>query len=96
MTKQFVRIGFDVSTQYEGFPPRYRVFVNGELFSERPYYALPHELYQEILQINAEAGEYTVQFEPLNGAEFEVGPVKVLFGPAAAIEKNKFRILSHK
>ena len=96
MNKTFVRVSFDIETEVAGFPPRYRVYINDELFTERPYYAESHEYYEETLQVEAQPGEYTVRFEPLNGAQFRVGPLRVLYGPGAATEKNKFRILGHK
>ena len=96
MTKQFVKVCFTVSTQVEGFEPRYRVYVNDELFTERTYYARPLECYEEILQVLAPPGSYTVRLEPLDQQAYTVGPLRVIYGPAAATEKNKFRILGHK
>lgn len=92
MTK-FVRIGIPIFADWVGFPPTYRVFVNGELFAERSYYAEPYEFYEEMLQIQAQPGAYNIRFEPLDLAEFTIAKPRVLFGPAVIESDRTFRIL---
>lgn len=65
MKPQFVLLLADVFCDWEGEPPRYRVFVNGEMFAERTY-IWREEYLEESLQILAPPGRYTVKFELLD------------------------------
>jgi hypothetical protein len=62
MQTQFVRVLCDVHCKWEGSPPRYRAFVNDELFTERTW--IWDDVYlEEAFQIQAVPGKYTLRYE---------------------------------
>ena len=65
--KQFVRVLCDVDCTWAGEPPVYRVYVDDELFAERTWKWTDQYL-EEMLQIEAEPGEYTITYELVNAA----------------------------
>jgi hypothetical protein len=60
----FVKVGVDLHCEWEGIPPDYRIYVDGELFCERTYsWSFPQFL-TEILQIDVIPNkEYRIQLE---------------------------------
>ena len=92
MTKHFVRVLADVDCEWEGLNPIYRVFVGEELFTERTW-AWTNEYLEEMLQIEAVPGEYSLRWElvPPHLAQLTVKNVRVDHGPAT-IENNVLRI----
>ena len=92
MTKQFIRVLCDVDCEWESFNPIYRAYVNDELFAERTWRWTDMYL-EEMLQIEAEAGEYTIRFElvPPHLARLSVTNMRVDYGPAS-IKDNVLRI----
>ena len=50
MTAQFVLINADVSVDWDGLSPNYRLYVGGELFSERTW-IWREEYLEELIQI---------------------------------------------
>ena len=93
MTRHFIRLLFDVHCDWEGRAPDYRVYVNDELFTERTYALTPDMYFEEMLQIEAPPGEYTVSCElvPPTIARLRIENMRVDFGPGVA-EGNKLRI----
>jgi hypothetical protein len=93
MTKHFVRVLADVDCDWEGLNPIYRVFVNDQLFAERTW-VWTNEYLQELLQIEAEPGEYTLKWElvPPHLAQLRVDNIRVDFGPAEIIDNKTLRI----
>jgi len=94
MDEKFVKINFDVSCKWEGFPPEYRIFVNGELFCERKYIYTDDKFIREMLQVKAVPGVYEVKFEHLGPklGQFNVSELQVQ-GDARILPDNKFEIL---
>ena len=92
MTKQFIRVLYDITCEWESFEPIYRTYVNDELFAERTWRWTDSYL-EEMLQIEAEPGEYTIRFElvPPHLAQLSVTNVRVITGPAT-VENNVLRI----
>jgi hypothetical protein len=92
MTKHFVRILCDVDCEWESFQPSYRTFVNDELFAERTWRWTDSYL-EELLQIEAEPGEYTIRHElvPPCLAKLTVKNIRVEYGPAT-VQGNILRI----
>ena len=92
MTKQFVRVLCDVDCEWESFNPIYRTYVNDELFAERAWRWTVCYL-EEMLQIEAEPGEYTIRFElvPPHLAQLSITNMRVDYGPAS-IKDNVLRI----
>ena len=90
--KQFVRVLCDVNCAWTGAPPIYRVYVDDELFAERTWNWIDVHL-EEMLQIEAEPGEYTISYELANstGAILTVTNMRVDFG-LGQITDNVLRI----
>ena len=92
MTRHFIRLLFDVHCDWEGRAPDYRVYVNDELFTERTY-AFTDAYLEEMLQIEAPPGEYTIRCElvPPAFARLRVENMRVDFGPGS-VNGNILRI----
>jgi hypothetical protein len=92
MTKQFIRVLCDIDCEWESFQPIYRTYVNDELFAERQWRWTDSYL-EELLQIEAEPGEYTIRHElvPPHLATLTVSNMRVEHGPAT-VENNILRI----
>jgi hypothetical protein len=93
MTRHFVRVLCDVHCDWEGVAPDYRVFVNDELFTERTFNFSDAYL-EEMLQIEAPEGNYTIRFElvPPAFARLQVENIRVDYGPASIKGGNLLRI----
>lgn len=89
MDTVFVKAWFDLDCEWEGLPPIYRVYVNGELFAERTWIWTEHYL-SEMLQIQAPPGRYEVRVEPVgpNLARFITSNHTVEDGPADWTKKG--------
>ncbi len=85
----------DVYAKWNINPPMYRVYVNDELFNERNYRWQPSEYITEILQIQAQPGEYSVRIENLGG-EFETRKLRCSYGSAEIVDNETFRIVEEK
>ena len=92
MTKKFIRLLCDVDCEWEGLSPIYRAYVNDELFAERTWIWADCYL-QEMFQIEAEPGEYTIRYElvPPHLARLTVKNMRVDYGPGT-ITNNVLRI----
>lgn len=93
MTKKFVRVLADIDCEWEGLDPSYRVYVNNELFSERTW-IWTDEYLEEMLQIDAEPGEYILRWELVEPhlAQLTVKNVRVDFGPGNIEANSMLRI----
>ena len=93
MTKKFVRVLANVDCEWEGMMPSYRVYVNDELFAERTWRWTDAYL-EEMLQIEAEPGEYDLRWElvPPCLARLTVQNVRVDQGPASVVNNELLRI----
>lgn len=83
MQTEFVIAVTDVNCEWSGEPPRYRCFVNDELFTERTW--IWQDVYlEEALQIQAEPGEYKIRYELVDtdNAKLSVGNFAIKLGPA--------------
>jgi hypothetical protein len=80
--KQFIRVLCDVNCDWAGTAPVYRVYVDDELFAERTWRWTDVYL-EEMLQIEAEPGEYTITYELANQSDavITVTNMRVDFGP---------------
>ena len=83
MKPQFVLLLCDVSCNWEGDPPTYRLFVNEEMFTERTFIWPDHYL-EENIQILAPPGKYSIRFELLDHSQatIRVKNCRVVEGPA--------------
>lgn len=93
MERYFVRVLADVDCEWEGLNPVYRVYVNDELFAERTW-RWTDACLEEMLQIEAEPGEYQLRWElvPPHLAQLKVTNVRVDFGPGQVEDNNMLRI----
>lgn len=93
MVNKFVQVYCDVDCKWNGVTPRYRVFVNKELFAERTW--IWQDCYlEEMLQINAEPGKYPILFElvePQTG-DLIIKNLRIGQGEARIIDNNVLEI----
>jgi hypothetical protein len=89
MTQQAVVVRADVSVDWQGDPPKIRVYVGTELFTERTWIWREQYL-EEILVINAPPGKYNLRWELVPPAQgtIEVKNVRIDQGPANAYIKR--------
>jgi hypothetical protein len=94
MSQHYVRVLADVDCEWEGLNPIYRVYVNGELFAERTWLWTDCYL-EEMLQIEAEPGDYTLRWELLKPhlAKLTVNNMRVDCGPGQIVQNSKLRII---
>ena len=87
----FCKISFDLFCD-KGHNPRYRLYVNDELFAERTYIWTGTQYLRELLQIKATPGEYTIRLDYLDKCRMKIRNTKSLFGPVEVINSTTFRI----
>jgi hypothetical protein len=94
MQTKYVRVLCDVHCNWVENPPRYRVFVNDELFTERTWIWQDFYL-EEALQIEAPPGEYHIMFQLIDnsGAELKVKNARIDEGPAVMHKHLRLEIL---
>jgi hypothetical protein len=97
MTKQFVRVVTDVYCECQDENPVYRVYVNGELFGERKWRCPDDQYLEEIIQIEAEPGDYVIRYELIRPslASLKIENYRVVRGPGR-ITNNRLRIYNNK
>ena len=61
MQTHFVQVDCDVDCEWDQESPRYRAYVNDELFAERTW-IWQNEYLRECLQISAPAGLYKIHY----------------------------------
>ena len=95
MNTKFVKVSFDIDCKYtKGPTPAYRVYVNDELFAERTWIWRGYYL-NEMLQIQAEPGEYLVRIEAVQplGGKFRTRNYRVDHGDACWRDNMMLEIL---
>lgn len=65
MNTQFVHMRLDIFCQWTEIPPRYRIFVNDEMVTERTWRLSPTQYIQENIPLRLAPGEYTIRLENL-------------------------------
>ncbi|CAB4163913.1 hypothetical protein UFOVP1146_269 [uncultured Caudovirales phage] len=93
MASRFVLVKADVHCSWSKAPPRYRVYVNDELFAERTW--IWRDVYlEENLQITADVGDYVISFHLIkpHRAELRVENVRVDIGPGHIVNGSTLRI----
>ena len=93
MQTEFAIVKCDVYCKWTGPYPRYRCYVNNELFSERTW--IWQDVYlEEIFQIQAPPGKYTIQVELMDTehASIKVCNVQVDTGPAVIAPDGRVHI----
>jgi hypothetical protein len=99
MKPEFVTVLTDVYCKWEAVSPRYRVYVNDELFSERTWIWRDAYL-EELLQINALPGQYKIRYELVEGfdqeAELRLRNMRVEHGPGRIVDKQGTLEIRHE
>jgi hypothetical protein len=95
MLKQFVIAVCDVRCKEfnPNFAPKYRCYVNDELFVERTW--IWENMYlEESLQLLAEPGKYRVRYELVDGDDgtVEFSNLRIEHGPAMIIRQSEIYI----
>lgn len=94
MRTEFVIAVSDVHVEYwDGAAPRYRCYVNNELFAERTWIWTNHYLEEE-LQIQAEPGTYTIRYELVDAehAALTTNNFRIKIGPASVDQQGNIQI----
>ena len=90
MQTEFVMAVCDVHVKWkQGDPPRYRCYVDDELFTERSW--IWHDQYlEEHIPIQAEPGHYTIRYELVDPehARIKVHNLRVITGPGTVNDKG--------
>ena len=83
MKTEFIIAVVDVYCKWTGEYPRYRCYVNEELFTERTWIWRDSYLEEE-LQIQAPPGNYSVRYELINSAhaKLRIRNLRIGTGPA--------------
>ena len=92
MTTKFVQVTMDIDIEAVKEQPRYRVFVDNELFTERTW-IWQDQFLREMLQIEAPPGRYPIRVElvdPESGV-LKLRNMRMLLGPGN-IHKNVLEI----
>ena len=94
MQNYFVQVTCDVHMKWDKEPPSYRLFVNDELFTERTW-TWDNYYLEELIQIEAPAGVYTIRYELLDPSLAHIRPknLQVVTGPATILGKD--RVIIH-
>lgn len=86
MSKQFVKVVCDVYCDWQESPPRYRAYVDDELFIERTWIWKQAHL-EESFQIDAWPGKYTIRYESLDPhADIRTCNYRIEYGTATVTE----------
>lgn len=99
MKPEFVTVLTDVYCKWGAVSPRYRVYVNDELFAERTW--IWRDVYlEEMLQINAPPGQYKIRYELVEGFDQEAGlktrNMRVEHGPGRILDKQGTLEIRHE
>jgi len=99
MKPEFVAVLTDVYCKWGTVSPRYRVYVNDELFAERTWIWRDAYL-EEMLQINAPPGQYKIRYELVEGFDQEAGlkirNMRVEHGPGRILDKQGTLEIRHE
>ena len=91
MKPEFITVLSDVYCKCGDTPARYRAYVNDELFAERTW-VWSNMYLEEMLQINAVPGRYTIRYELVDGynnnAGLKIRNMRVEHGPGRIIDKQ--------
>ena len=93
MRTEFVLALTEVHCNWSGEPPRYRCYVNEELFTERTW-IWPNHYLEEQLQIEAKPGQYRIHYELVDteNAKLKVSNYRITHGPATVDQKGNITI----
>ncbi len=86
MNTHDVTVQCDVNMTWTGPHPRYRVWVNDELFTERTWIWSEDYYLEEVIPIKAAAGQYQIRYEVIDPgyASVKVRNWQTVAGPGTA------------
>ena len=93
MQKEAVTVIADVNLKWAENPPRYRCYVNDELFTERTW--IWNECYlEENIHIYAEPGQYSIRYELVDpeAAKIKIRNFRIANGSATVCQKGYVQI----
>jgi hypothetical protein len=93
MRIEFVLAQTDVYCDWSGEPPRYRCYVNDELFTERTWIWTENYL-EEQLQILTRPGKYRIRYELVDteNARLNTYNYIITHGPAAVDQRGNLTV----
>jgi hypothetical protein len=93
MSKDAIIVTCDVRCDWHKREPRYRAYVNDELFAERTW-VWENVYLEETFQINAKPGKYVIRYELLDGkrATLTATNFRVEHGPAKVSANGEIEI----
>ena len=96
MKPKFVKLHLDLHCDWKKVPPTYRLYVNHEMFTERTYIWGGTQYLQEILQLSAPPGRYTIRVDNLGDPEcqFKMRGLTAEIGPVRVIDSKTFEIVN--
>ena len=97
MQKELVTVLVDIRCSWSGTPPRYRCYVNDELFTERTWTWSDCYL-EEMIPIYAEPGRYQIRYELVDAenAQLKIKNYRVEKGPAVMLDRGWIQIQTVK
>lgn len=88
-----VQMRIDIHTAFIGQDePRYRVYINDELFSERLYRFETGTYLTEQLFVIKEPGDYKVHIESLGDFKYKLRNLRCAYGTAQITSNETFRL----
>lgn len=100
MDTKFIKLKFDLYCLWEGIPPDYRIYVDGDLITERSFIWSSQDHLEEMLQLELASGLHKITLEQLEPcyAKFKIKNFRILQGPAEIIadQSNTFRVLDNE
>lgn len=93
MRNEHVVILNDVNCEWSGEPPRYRCYVNNELFTERTW--IWSDIYlEEQIEISGQPGQYQIRYELVapSNAVLTVSNYRVVEGPAKVTQQGRITL----
>lgn len=93
MNRQSVVVCADVSVEWQGDPPNYRVYVGNEMFTERTW-IWQEQYLEEMLVVNAPPGKYNLRWElvPPAQGKIEVTNIRIKHGSDHAYIKKDLQL----
>lgn len=92
MQTKFVQVLCDIDCKWKSVFPKYRIFVNDEMFTERTW--IWRDTYiEELIQLQAPAGQYQLRFELVEPkGKLLVSNIRIKSGDAKILDKNVLEI----
>lgn len=93
MKKQAVIVLVDVNCKWNEDPPRYRCYINDELFTERTWVWKDAYLIERLI-LHTEPGTYQIRYELVDpeNAKLRVNNFRIKEGPATVDEKGCIQV----